>query len=495
MTHTPQQPENNGHSDEYPAHPPAAGASQPAPQQQGQEYPQQPTQPAEFSAQPTPRVQPHQAHHPLAYEQPTLPQPELPHPGYQYAPAGDAAGPAYAAEPVTTKHRSGGTLIAGLAIGALVGGLVGGGTAAIIGANGQQNPLAVSNSAEGTSVTITNPENTTAVSAIAEVAMDSVVTLDVASQTGSGSGSGVVYTKDGYIITNAHVVTMPGASLEETRIRVLFSDGSIREAKVVGTDPYADIAVVKVEADNLKPITVADSSKIEVGDLSVVIGAPFNLSSTVTSGVISALNRGITVGSPLIPEDSSGGERQPLDYQFDIPGRESQSAGGQVTLPVVQTDADINPGNSGGALLNGSGELVGVNVAIASTGSGQTSTGSVGLGFAIPANLASRVADEIIRGEQPTHGLLGATVSDSRSSSDATWRGGMVNAVTPGGAAEAAGIRAGDVIVSVDGVQAVHGTAVSALVRAHPGGSEIPIQFVRDGEMKEVTVTLGTLDW
>lgn len=402
---------------------------------------------------------------------------------------------------VPQEQSAGSGLMIGLAIGALVGGIVGGGTAAIVTANSE--PPAAPPTQTGT-VTITNPEHATAVSAIAAVAADSVVTLDVRSNTGSGTGSGVIYSEDGYIITNAHVVTMPESSFANTTVRVLLSDGTMLDGRVVGSDPYADIAVVKVDAQSLNPITVADSEEITVGDLAVAIGAPFDLSGTVTSGVVSALNRGISVGSPHIPLDPEAEDQDPSqpenpwDFQFDIPGQEdgSPQAGGQVTLPVIQTDADINPGNSGGALLNAEGNLVGINVAIASTGSLQDGNqGSVGLGFAIPSNLATRIADAIIAGEQPTHGLLGATVGDSRVSDEAVKQGGLVREVTPGGAAERAGIRAGDVIVSVNGVRTTNGTAVSAMIRYHEGDSEVDITLDRAGTSITERVELGTLNW
>lgn len=409
------------------------------------------------------------------------------------------AGQQIHADPVAPapKNRNGSGLMVGLAIGALVGGIVGGGVAAIIGDNSSSN---MTTTQAPSTITITNPENATAVSAIAAVGAPSVVTLDVMSNTGSGTGSGIIYSEDGYIITNAHVVTMPNSSLADTVIRVILSDGSMLNGTVVGTAPYADIAVVKVEAEGLSAIETADSAEVTVGDIAVAIGAPFDLSGTVTSGIVSSLNRGISVGSPLIPLDEGTEESEPSnpwDFEFDMPGQQQESpqAGGQVTLPVIQTDADINPGNSGGALLNGNGELIGVNVAIASTGVSTDETqGSVGLGFAIPANLATRVADAIIAGETPTHGLLGATVGDARMSDQATQQGGLVNSVLPDGAAAAAGIRAGDIIVSVDGVPAPDGTTVSALIRYHAGDSTVDLGIVRGGELTTQSVTLGTLE-
>lgn len=409
------------------------------------------------------------------------------------------------------KNRSG-MLLAGLAVGALLGGVVGGGVAAVVTANAPQS--ATTGASGSSAITLNNAENATAISGVAAVATPSVVTLEVAGGNSSGSGSGVIYSDDGYIITNAHVVTLDGAAMSDAAIRVKLSDGRIFDGSLVGVDPYADLAVVKVDATDLPAVAVADSDKLDVGDLTVAIGAPLNLANTVTSGVVSALNRGISVGSPLIEEqptpddgsgdDGSGGGGLPWDFRFGLPDEEGQqqeqqpsTSSGSVTLPVIQTDASINPGNSGGALLNGKGELIGINVAIASTSTTGGTAGSVGLGFAIPSNLASRVADSIIAGEQPSHGLLGASVADSSqdTDADADFAGGLLVEVVPDGAAAKAGLKPGDVITAVDGVSAVDGTSVSALIRMHAGDSSVRIEYMRNGKAAETEVTLGTLEW
>lgn len=419
-------------------------------------------------------------------------------------PHGPQAQPGTATAQAHPKSRSG-ALLAGLAIGALLGGVVGGGVAAIVASN--VAPQTVAESGSTGRLTLNNAENATQISGVAAVATPSVVTLQVTGENASGSGSGVIYREDGYIITNAHVVTLDGATFDP-QVRVKLSDGRILDGKVVGTAPYSDLAVVKVDAEGLPAIEVADSEKLNVGDLTVAIGAPLNLANTVTSGVVSAVNRGISVGSALVPqdptpqEDEGGGSQSPWDFRFGLPGeqqqqQQEQTTGGTVTLPVIQTDASINPGNSGGALLNGNGELIGINVAIASPTSSQGVAGSDGLGFAIPVNLATRVADEIIAGEQPSHGLLGASVADSTQDTDedANHAGGLLVEVVRGGAADAAGLRAGDVITAVDGVPAVDGTSVSALVRMHPGGSKVSIEYTRGGEANQTEATLGTLEW
>lgn len=422
------------------------------------------------------------------------------------APAAEAEPQTHSAQP---KNRTG-ALLAGLAIGALLGGIVGGGVAAVVSSNTQAPVVAEG----GGTLTLNNPDSATTISGVAAVATPSVVTLEVSGGSASGSGSGVIYREDGYIITNAHVVTLDGAAGSDAAIRVKLSDGRILDGELVGVDPYADLAVVKVEADSLPAITIADSSALNVGDVTVAIGAPLNLANTVTSGVISAMSRGISVGSPLIPQDPSAeGEEEPQpddggqgtlpwDFRFGTPddggqGAQQQAASGTVTLPVIQTDASINPGNSGGALLDANGALIGINVAIASTSTTGETAGSVGLGFAIPSNLAQRVADALIAGEQPSHGLLGASVVDSSQDTDddRNVAGGLIVEVTPGGAAEEAGLRSGDVITGVDGTPAVDGTSVSALIRMHEGGSTVTIDYSRGGKVGQTEATLGKLEW
>jgi len=406
------------------------------------------------------------------------------------------------------KSRSG-ALVAGIAIGALLGGLVGGGTAALVGANLPKEAVVASEGRTG-AITLNNLDDVSMVSAVAAVAMPSVVTLEVVGSQAAGSGSGVIYNEDGYIITNRHVATLDGAVGPEAEIRVRLSDGRVLDGTLVGTDPFSDLAVIKVEADDLSPIAIGDSDELNVGDLAVAIGAPLNLANTVTSGVVSALYRGISVGAANLPDDDGstdegdGGDGEgglPWDFRFGDPGDGSQSqaptATTSVTLPVVQTDASINPGNSGGALLNANGELIGINVAIASNRSTSDSAGSDGLGFAIPSSLAVRVADAIIAGEQPSHGLLGISVGDSSQDDDedANRAGGLIMELTRGGAAERAGLKVGDVITSVNGIPVDSGTTLSALIRMQEGGSEVTLGYTREGDPGEVTATLGTLEW
>ncbi|NLA65500.1 MAG: PDZ domain-containing protein, partial [Leucobacter sp.] len=186
----------------------------------------------------------------------------------------------------------------------------------------------------------------------------------------------------------------------------------------------------------------------------------------------------------------------PNEGQSEAP-QQNLATATRVTLPVVQTDASINPGNSGGALLNANAELIGINVAIASNCGDSSTAGSDGLGFAIPINMVTRVADSIIAGEQPSHGLLGIGVNDSTADTDEDRNvaGGLIRELTRGGPADVAGLRVGDVITAVDGIPADSGTAVSALIRMHEGGKEVVITYSRGGQIGQADVTLGTLDW
>ena len=293
----------------------------------------------------------------------------------------------------------------------------------------------------------------------------------------------MIITPEGHLITNAHVVSIGN---NEPTIRVTLSDGRLFEGTVVGRDIVADIAVVKIDSDGVFPVMpIGDSSALNVGDQTIAIGAPLSLPGTVTSGIVSAINRSITVGASQAPGEEDG------QFDFDLPGS-SLLNGQTISIPVVQTDASINPGNSGGALLNRNGELIGINVAIASTG-GQGS-GSIGLGFAIPGNLAYRVAQEIIETGSASHGLLGALVTDAQSVPSSTVTGAYIDSVTPGGAAAIAGVRAGDVVTRFNGLPITNRIDLTAQVRSLPGGTASTLTYVRGGNSFTVEVELGELE-
>jgi putative serine protease PepD len=361
---------------------------------------------------------------------------------------------------------------AAIAVGAVFGGAVGAGVG--VGAYYLiQTPAPV---------VVNNADSVTWVTGAASVAQPSVVTISVSSGSNGGNGSGEFLTADGYILTNTHVVTLDGATASPT-IEVKTFDGHVYDAKLIGTDPTNDLAVIKIDAaTQFRPITFADSDKVNVGDNVVAIGAPLGLSNTVTKGIVSALNRTIQVSSAAAPDNSSGGG---LQFWNNTSGKPA------VNLDVIQTDAAINPGNSGGALVNERGELIGVNVAIASAGS--SGSGSIGVGFAIPANLAKRIAAEIMKTGSASHGLLGAGVVDATNSNSAAsfTTGAKVQEVTANGAAEKGGVKAGDVIVKLGDQSIASASELMAAVRQLPAGAKTSVEVIRDGKNITFQVTLG----
>jgi putative serine protease PepD len=356
--------------------------------------------------------------------------------------------------------------------GAIIGATVGAG-AGVVALTYLSSPAAI---------VVNDLENVNWATAASATAAPSVVTIRVAGQSGGGNGSGVVLSVDGYILTNAHVVSINGTT-ENVRLSVRTNDGVVLAATLVGADPTNDLAVIKVEPTKaLTPIVFGDSSLVNVGDQVVAIGAPLGLEATVTRGIISALNRTIQVASSESPDQSS------LEFW-------SGNAGAPINLNVMQTDAAINPGNSGGALVNDRGELVGINVAIATAGSFSQS-GNIGVGFAIPANVAERIAEEIITTGEASHGLLGAMVSDALSSDDGTGFpiGVSVVELTPEGAALKAGIKAGDIITRVNGKSVTTASELTAAVRQEPAGSRVKIELLRDGQKLNFDVVLQDAD-
>lgn len=357
-----------------------------------------------------------------------------------------------------------------------------------------------SNASGSETITVNNPGSVNETTAIATEVLPSVVTIQVAGENGSGSGSGVILSEDGYILTNTHVVTLGGASADPA-IRVTTSEGQIYNATIVGTDPVYDLAVIKLEdAEGLSPIEFADSSQLNVGSTAVAVGAPLGLSNSVTTGIVSALNRSIQIASAALPD--TGGQDAPEDegesdqeggpFQFDLPGTEQQGATESISIAVIQTDAAINPGNSGGALVDSEGKLIGINVAIATAGQSEES-GSIGVGFAIPSNVAERVSQEIIETGEATHGLLGASVRDAASVQEADVAGAYIVESTAGGGAEEAGLREGDIVTEFNGAPISNASDLTAQVRAAAAGSDATLTYVRDGESYDVNVTLGEL--
>lgn len=413
---------------------------------------------------------------------------------------GDYAAPAGQPEQNKGKHATR-TVLAAAAIAALVGGGIGGG---VVAATSTGAASSITTTSSGTTI-VNNTDSVNAVTAAAANATPSTVTIAATSSNASGSGSGVILDAEGHILTNTHVVTLDGATANAA-IEVQLADGSVRSATVVGTDPTSDLAVIKLDSTSgltLTPATLGDSDALNVGDTTVAIGAPLGLSNTVTTGVVSNLVRTIEVASSAADEsttDSGSGTTDPFGsspFQFEIPGQQSQSTSSSSTIAinVIQTDAAVNPGNSGGALINSNGEVIGINVAIASTDSSSASTsGNIGVGFAIPINYAKRVAQEIIDNGSATHGMLGATVSTSpanNDSSEAFGDGALIQEVTSGGSAAAAGLKSGDVVTAVDGRSISEAIELTAAVRQAAAGDTVTLTVERNGSTQQVTVTLG----
>jgi putative serine protease PepD len=403
------------------------------------------------------------------------------------------------------RERRGLIPIAALAVVcALIGGGIGAGIA--IAANPRTTVSTTSGSGQG--VVINNPSSATAVTAIAAKASPSVVTISVTATSESGTGSGIVLSSDGEILTNNHVVTLDGDTSGGT-ISVTTADGHIYPAKIVGTDPLNDLAVIKLTgASGLTPATFGSSTDLNVGDSVVAIGAPLDLPNTVTTGIVSALDRSIAVASSAVPDSSSGSDgsgdgsgssESPFNFWDFGDGSGDGSSSGQSTtqtssiyLSVLQTDAAINPGNSGGALLNSQGDVIGVNVAIAGTSSTSTEqSGSIGVGFAIPSAVAKRIADDIVAGKTPTHGQLGVTSVADETATTGTIAGVKVSAASSGGAAAKAGIEKNDIITAVGKVPVTSYSDLAGQVRSYAAGSKVAVTYYRGGAAHTVSVTLG----
>jgi putative serine protease PepD len=388
-----------------------------------------------------------------------------------YQPAAGAATPLMGASPwppAAPARRTGRArlVLAGVLAGALIGGGAGAGVVAL--ADGPDPGGTAPVSAQ--SVTITDPENATAVTAAAAAAAPSVVTVYVSSPSGSGSGSGVVLTDDGYVLTNDHVVSLDGAATGTT-VSVRTSDGTVYDATVVGTEPTYDLAVLRLDgASNLTPATFADSSEVQVGDLAVAIGAPLGLTDTVTDGIVSATGRAVATGS---------------------------SQGDATVIDALQTDAAINPGNSGGALVDASGEVIGVNTAIATVASGapgqSAESGSIGVGFAIPSNTAERIAQELMADGSADTTFLGVsaqTAADDGNPEIGT--GAQVVSVQPDGPAAEAGLKPGDVVTAVGDRVVTTSTELTAAVRSAAPGDDVTLTVRRGSATDQVEVTLGS---
>jgi putative serine protease PepD len=480
--------------------PPPSNDEQPAGEPTGE-----PTQPLFGQQQPNP------------FGYPTTPPPPPP---TQHLYEGFNAPPTYAA-PITADRpgrRRGIGLAAGVVAAALiVGGGAGFGTAALY--HHHEDGGGVFSSA-GTTSTVVDEQKQTAqqgsVEAVAAKVLPSVVKIEVSGSTEAGSGSGIILSSDGLIMTNNHVVEIAGKS---GTIKVDFNDGSQADATIVGTDPLTDTAVIKAQGvSNLKPATIGKSSQLAVGQSVVAIGSPFGLDSTVTSGIVSALNRPVNVGS--------------------------DDQGNATVYPAIQTDAAINPGNSGGALVDLAGNVVGINASIRSTtsDSSDSEAGSIGLGFAIPIDEVMPIIEQMVKGETPTHARLGISVSDVGATSGSgqqgqgegqgeggqgefpgfpqfpgfgggsggsdgsggsggsgqgdsdifTTMGAQVQSVSNNSAAEKAGIKKGDIITKVDDHLIAGSDSLVATIRAYRPGDTVTLTWTHSGKTKTAKVTLDS---
>ncbi|MGW8355326.1 S1C family serine protease [Streptomyces wedmorensis] len=414
-----------------------------------------------------PHPQPHA--HPQQHPQGPVP-PQGGSPWTQYDPWG-AGDPGFTFEPVPAKKSRKGLAVAGALVFALVTGVIGGGIGAYVERNGGLTTVELPQAEAGD--TDRAPES---VAGIAASALPGVVTLHVRGSGSSGTGTGFVLDTKGHILTNNHVVD--GASSSED-ISVTFSSGETARARLVGKDTGYDLAVVQVTGvSGLKPLPLGNSDNVRVGDPVVAIGAPFDLSNTVTSGIISAKERPITAGGEK-------GDGSDISY-----------------VDALQTDAPINPGNSGGPLLDSKARVIGINSAIRAAGGGSgegegaaSQPGSIGLGFAIPINQGKRVAEELINTGKATHPVIGVSL-DMQFNGDGARVGEKGKdgsaSVTAGGPAAKAGLRPGDVITKVDGQRVHNGEELIVKIRAHRPGDKLELTLNRDGKELTKTLTLGS---
>jgi putative serine protease PepD len=440
---------------------------------------------------------------------PTTPLPPVPQTGPAYATAGGPAGPAApvggpapdgswpSPPPATPSYADGGAggsasgwgstyqqpapkpgggrggLIAAVLVAALMAGGLGGGLGYTLAKNNDGNgSTTVSASTDGGAAQVKRSPGT--IAGVTARALPSTVTIEAESTSGEGgTGTGFVFDTQGHIVTNNHVVA---DAVDGGKLSATFPDGKKYDAEVVGHAQGYDVAVIKLKnaPSDLKPLALGDSDNVAVGDETIAIGAPFGLSNTVTTGIISAKNRPVA--------SSDGSSTSKASY-----------------MSALQTDASINPGNSGGPLLNASGAVIGINSAIQSTGSGglggSGQSGSIGLGFAIPINQAKFVAQQLIKTGKPVYAKIGASVSleDSTGGAKITDQGASgSSAVESGGPAAQAGLKPGDVITKLDDRVIDSGPTLIGEIWTHKPGDTVQITYKRDGQEHTTQLTLAS---
>ena len=436
-----------------PQSPPPEGAPYPAPLWYDQTQPQPP-----FSSFPQVDPQP-----PVDPQTPAEPRPAvLTQPGVEPA---QPAKPRRVAELVT--------------VAVLAAALASTGTYAVTRLDGTAAPAAQAGSSATTSAAPVVQADASAPnwSVTAAAVSPSVVAISVTSGQSGGQGSGVIFDTQGHILTNNHVVTAGG---QNSQITVTLNDKRTYDATVVGTDPTTDLAVIKLTnaPGDLKAIALGDANALTVGEPVMAVGNPLGLAGTVTTGIVSALNRPVSTS-----------DQQPSD-PF---GQQQQSSGEPVVTNAIQTSAAINPGNSGGALVNANGQLIGINSAIASLGSsgGSSQSGNIGIGFAIPVNEARSIAEQLITTGKATHPYLGVSSKDGVVPDGSAKRAAAVlTNVVSGTPADKAGLRVGDAIIAVDGNSIDGSLSLVAQIRERSVGDKVTLKILRNGQSQDINVTL-----
>ena len=319
--------------------------------------------------------------------------------------------------------------------------------------------------------------------ATAKAVAPSVVSIAVTSGQTGGQGSGVVIDNQGHILTNNHVATGAGA---DATISVTLNDGRTYDAKIVGTDPSTDLAVLLLNnpPSDLVPMSIGDSSQVVVGQPVMAIGNPLGLSGTVTTGIVSALDRPVTTQAAESPQGQQG----------QLPGtQQQQTASDSVVTNAIQTSAAINPGNSGGALVTADGKLIGINSSIASLGaSAGGQSGNIGIGFAIPVNEAKSIADQLIATGTAQHAYIGVSAGDTTvTDGNSKRQAALVQSVSQGTPAAQAGLQAQDAVIAIDGKPIDSSEALVANIHEHKVGDTVTITVIRGSQKQDIKVTLA----